>query len=281
MKKKHGLLFGFVVLMLAAMFTITLAGCGDSDSGDPSSPGGNGNGGEIIKQAELTINDISATAQGTGYIYLNGYNADKSKRIMLASSTGTKPTPNAESGKVSLILQASNSTEEKLFDFEDGEYDITIKWGTQEKPSSQQLENWTTVFNGKVTFSNAKAAVKVNITSDGGNSPKKIKVTGLGGYDNYMVNVLLTKNPQPTSDADIFAYTDLVTITAGSTGEMALMVGNESTPWTGSDSCYVFIGIIGPGNTPGADFISKKTIAFTKTLTEVVLSTSDFSPRDW
>jgi hypothetical protein len=44
MKKKQRLIIGFAVLMIAAMFTV--AGCGDSGSGDPTTPpGGNGGGG--------------------------------------------------------------------------------------------------------------------------------------------------------------------------------------------------------------------------------------------
>jgi hypothetical protein len=44
MKIKHGIFIGFVVLLIAAMFTV--AGCGDSGSGDPTTPpGGNPDGG--------------------------------------------------------------------------------------------------------------------------------------------------------------------------------------------------------------------------------------------
>jgi hypothetical protein len=38
MKRKHGIFFGIAVLLIAAMFTV--AGCGDSGSGDPTTPSG-------------------------------------------------------------------------------------------------------------------------------------------------------------------------------------------------------------------------------------------------
>jgi hypothetical protein len=37
MKKNYGIIFSFAVLLIAAM--VTMAGCGDADSGDPASPG--------------------------------------------------------------------------------------------------------------------------------------------------------------------------------------------------------------------------------------------------
>jgi hypothetical protein len=40
MKKKHGVFFGFAVLLIAAIFTLT--GCGDSGTGDPTTPPGGG-----------------------------------------------------------------------------------------------------------------------------------------------------------------------------------------------------------------------------------------------
>ncbi|MDR0374185.1 MAG: lipocalin family protein [Treponema sp.] len=59
MKTKHGVLIGFAVLLIAAMFTV--AGCGDSGSGDPTTPPGDGGGG-----------DLSGTglALPTGYVWL-------------------------------------------------------------------------------------------------------------------------------------------------------------------------------------------------------------------
>jgi hypothetical protein len=69
MKKKHGVFFGFAVLLIAAMFT--LAGCGDN--GDPTSPGGGGTQtGAVVgvptlasKTANsITINAVAAPSNG-------------------------------------------------------------------------------------------------------------------------------------------------------------------------------------------------------------------------
>jgi uncharacterized repeat protein (TIGR02543 family) len=55
MNKKHGLFLGFAILLLAAM--LTLASCGDKDLGDPSSPGGGGNGEGTTYTVSYDAND--------------------------------------------------------------------------------------------------------------------------------------------------------------------------------------------------------------------------------
>jgi hypothetical protein len=60
MKRKHGVFFGFAVLMIAAMFTV--AGCGDSGSGDPTTPPGGATTVKLTKQGD---NVLVLTLTGT------------------------------------------------------------------------------------------------------------------------------------------------------------------------------------------------------------------------
>jgi hypothetical protein len=67
MKRKHGIFFGIVVLVIAAMFT--MAACGDSGSGDPTSPSGSGGGGggsSIV--GKWYENQGAADKQDIGYL---------------------------------------------------------------------------------------------------------------------------------------------------------------------------------------------------------------------
>jgi hypothetical protein len=68
MKTKHGFLFGIAVLLVAAMFTLTLAGC-DNGSTDPDDPG-NGNGGD--KTGPTATISLKNTGTNTFTLTLTG-----------------------------------------------------------------------------------------------------------------------------------------------------------------------------------------------------------------
>jgi Ca2+-binding RTX toxin-like protein len=81
MKRKHGFLFAFVVLLIAAMFT--MAGC-DNDGDDGDGTGGGGGSNELIGTAwrytdtetSLTVVMTFTDASNVTYTYSDGTSSD-------------------------------------------------------------------------------------------------------------------------------------------------------------------------------------------------------------
>jgi hypothetical protein len=93
MKKKHGVLFGFAVLLITAIFV--LAGCGDSDSGN-NTGSGNNPGTDVsfeefyTKLAALSAGNPDNTALSTVQLGSGSKNISSGKSI--ANITGVNTT---------------------------------------------------------------------------------------------------------------------------------------------------------------------------------------------
>ncbi|MDR2094011.1 MAG: hypothetical protein LBP76_00645 [Treponema sp.] len=85
MKKKYGVFFGFAVLLIAALFT--LAGCGDKDSGDPTSPSKNDPPIEISTLAELNAISTDAGNLSKNYKLMADITGPVTRPIGIASGT--------------------------------------------------------------------------------------------------------------------------------------------------------------------------------------------------
>ncbi|MDR2304957.1 MAG: chitobiase/beta-hexosaminidase C-terminal domain-containing protein [Treponema sp.] len=86
MKGKYGPFFGFAVLVMAAIFT--LAACGDSDSGDPTSPSGD----DPAKVATPTVSPAAGVVDAGTEITLS---TSTGGAVIRYTIDGTNPTPAA------------------------------------------------------------------------------------------------------------------------------------------------------------------------------------------
>jgi hypothetical protein len=157
MNKKHGLLFGFAVIALAAIFTFT--GCPAEDDG--------GGGGDDGVKGKLTITNLPAEANGSYVIVAFG-----SSSIKNIFSLAEKPTSTDNGAKVLKAVKITGtSVTIPLWKLEPGSwvaYDKsetkagTAYIGIPEKTSQDDLLTWSAAVPiGDVTFTNGNATVSV------------------------------------------------------------------------------------------------------------------------
>jgi hypothetical protein len=115
MKRKHGVFFGFAVLLVAAMFT--LAGCGDGAGGGGDEGGGGGNlpttNGTFTLTGASAYNGKYAYAQGsvtTGFVYGGTGKSTEWKGILIQNGTVELPMYYKSTSAAALTAYSGSDT---------------------------------------------------------------------------------------------------------------------------------------------------------------------------
>ncbi|MDR1203495.1 MAG: hypothetical protein LBL58_17955 [Tannerellaceae bacterium] len=144
MKTKH-VCSVFVLLMAGVVFLAGITGCDNGTNDIPSFD---------VTKGSLTIDNIPYTAQGQGYIYLQGSNTgDSNKVFIIANTSQTAASPAVASGTVDIWLFNAAVSNQTPIDFEDGTYLIKIFWGPN-NDVEQLVQYGTKVFEDNVVFIN-------------------------------------------------------------------------------------------------------------------------------
>jgi hypothetical protein len=210
MKTKHGFLFGIVVLLVAAMFTLTLAGCGDGAGGGGGNGGGGGGDGDI---------DGGGSLSGT---------------LVISTTEGGEKVTTAKTGETLWAVYTGEATYVSYYWYKDGKvlgYENDIFYTTTEPGKYTVLasdEHSKTRTSAAVTVTGAMPKFPDNLVTKFGNWYQDEATTvGVQFYNN--------ENTSTSS----FSFKPVKDVTSWKNGMLTAVDGNKYTVTMNADATII------------------------------------------